>query len=141
MAATKKTGTCRPVIVKFSRFKLRQQVLFKRATFKGINVSVTEDFSIATRVARKKLFEFANSLPQSPAFSVRHDKLYVGNTCYIYDRATDSILKKATSKITTPVPNDSVTQDKPSGSRNGPAFSTRNRKMNANSTHFSRPHK
>ncbi|KAH8027570.1 hypothetical protein HPB51_007120 [Rhipicephalus microplus] len=25
---------CRPVIVKFSRFKLRQQVLFKRATFK-----------------------------------------------------------------------------------------------------------
>ncbi|KAH8025770.1 hypothetical protein HPB51_011448 [Rhipicephalus microplus] len=26
---------CRPVIVKFSRFKLRQQVLFKRATFKG----------------------------------------------------------------------------------------------------------
>lgn len=132
---------CRPVIVKFSRFKLRQQVLFKRAKFKGINVSVTEDLSIATRVARKKLFEFANSLPQSPAFSVRHDKLYVGNTCYIYDRATDGILEKETRKTTTPVPNDSVTQDKPSGSRNGPAFSTRNRKINANSTHSSRSHK
>ncbi|XP_077485356.1 uncharacterized protein LOC144095528 [Amblyomma americanum] len=82
---------CRPVVIRFGSFKDRGRILACRAKLKTDNISVSEDFSPATRNARQQLTNFAKSLPQSPKFQLRYNKLYVNNKCYMYDSVTNNI--------------------------------------------------
>lgn len=53
------SNKCRPVIVKFSSYKIKQQILFSSAKLKTCDIS--EDFFLASRQARKKLVEFGRA--------------------------------------------------------------------------------
>ncbi|XP_037509563.1 uncharacterized protein LOC119386310 [Rhipicephalus sanguineus] len=88
---------CRPVIIKFSCYKTRGIVLAARSNFKEKKMSVVEDFSVATRLARRKLAEFAKSLPGSPNFQLRYNKLIVNNMRYKYDGNSVIELNSSTS--------------------------------------------
>lgn len=59
------------------------------------NVSVTEDFSPATRLVRKKLVQFAKSQPNSPSFKLKYNRLLLNDTYYSYDPVTDTVLEAA----------------------------------------------
>lgn len=83
---------CRPIIVKFSGYK---KILSARVKLREINVTVSEDFSPATRNARRKLIEFAKNQPESPTFQLRHNKLVINKKQYVYDLATESVVELA----------------------------------------------
>ncbi|CAN7977834.1 unnamed protein product, partial [Ixodes persulcatus] len=74
---------CRPVIVKFLSFKMKQQILFSSAKLKSSGITVSEDYSISTRQARRKLVEFAKT--QNSVFKLRYNKLYINSKCYGYN--------------------------------------------------------
>ncbi|XP_077558172.1 uncharacterized protein LOC144173781 [Haemaphysalis longicornis] len=84
-------GKCRPIIAKFSNYKVKEKTLSFRTELKTNNITVSEDFSLATRNARKKLLNFGKSWPGSPKFQLRHNKLFVNKKCFIYDATTDSV--------------------------------------------------
>lgn len=85
---------CRPVIVKFLSFKMKQQILFSSAKLKSSGITVSEDYSISTRQARRKLVEFAKT--QNSVFKLRYNKLYINSKCYGYNYADDSVFELAT---------------------------------------------
>lgn len=88
---------CRPIVAKFSHSKTREKVFALRDQFKQNNLTISEDFSVPTRAARKKLIEFGTSQPGSPNFKLRYNKLFLNNKCYIYDASTDSVRERAQS--------------------------------------------
>lgn len=80
---------CRPIIVQFSSFKTRDLILSCKVQLKTVDVTVSEDFSFATRLARRKLIEFGKS--QGSTFKLRFNKLYQNNNCYTYNPQEDRI--------------------------------------------------
>ncbi|KAK8768826.1 hypothetical protein V5799_014709 [Amblyomma americanum] len=80
---------CRPVMVKFTLFKDKQQIIGNGIKLKGTNYAVREDFSFQTRLARKKLIEFAK--PQKVPYKLNVDKLRINDSVYVYDAATDTV--------------------------------------------------
>lgn len=80
---------CRPVMVKFASYNLKDKVLSTRSALKNAGTVVNEDFCLATRLARKKLLQFGTS--QTATFKLRYNKLFIGQTCYFYDPLTDSV--------------------------------------------------
>lgn len=82
---------CRPVIVKFSSFKTKDQVMQLRARLKLNRISVSEDFCRATRLARKNLIEFGKT--QNSTFKLSYNKLFVNDKCYIYDQELNRVLE------------------------------------------------
>ncbi|CAN7946659.1 unnamed protein product, partial [Ixodes hexagonus] len=73
----------RPIIVKFSRFKDKDRILFSGPKLKGTHFSVGEDFSITVRNARRKLIEFAKN--KNVPFKLTFDKLKIDTTTYMYN--------------------------------------------------------
>lgn len=86
---------CRPVIIRFLSFKVKNQMLALRSKLKESNISISEDYSPATREVRRKLLDFAKNLPNSPEFHLRHNKLFVGKKCYVYDLQNEAITESA----------------------------------------------
>uniref|UniRef100_A0A6M2D8T2 Putative tick transposon ovary overexpressed n=1 Tax=Rhipicephalus microplus TaxID=6941 RepID=A0A6M2D8T2_RHIMP len=82
---------CRPVITKFVNFKVKEQKLLARKLFKQKNNALSEDFCPATRIAQKKLTEFAKNQPGFPPFFLSHNKLIINEKCYMYNANTDRI--------------------------------------------------
>lgn len=82
---------CRPVIAKFASFKTKELILSKRKHFKESDISISEDYSSGTRIARKKLIEFGKNYSGSPDFQLRYTKLHLNRKIYIYNAASDSI--------------------------------------------------
>ncbi|XP_077516720.1 uncharacterized protein LOC144127627 [Amblyomma americanum] len=80
---------CRPIIAKFSSFKVKQRILLNCSKLKDEKITLSEDFSFATRHARKKLVEFGKSQPLT--FKLRFNKLYIKNKCYSYNHSDDSV--------------------------------------------------
>lgn len=70
---------------------MKNNVLHAQSKLKTTNLSITEDFSAATRHARKKLVEYGKTL--NTTFRLRYNKLYVDNKCFMYDSATDSVFE------------------------------------------------
>lgn len=87
----------RPIIVKFTNFKTKDSILLCGPKLKNTTYAIREDFASATRLARSKLLKFIK--PQKCAFKLRLDKLLVGNKCYFYNPATDSISECAKSSL------------------------------------------
>lgn len=81
----------RPIIVKFMRFKDKSQILSCGGKLKGTSFSIREDYSARVRLARKKLYLYAQErrLP----FKIRFDKLIIGNKRFVYDAQTDSVIE------------------------------------------------
>lgn len=80
----------RPVIVKFAFFKDKQRVIEKGYKFKNTNFAVREDFSLQTRIARRKLIEFARI--KNAQFKLTLDKLRIDNNVYTYDAASATVV-------------------------------------------------
>ncbi|XP_077553579.1 uncharacterized protein LOC144168480 [Haemaphysalis longicornis] len=97
---------CRPIIVKFSSYKLKDSVLAVRKKLKEKDITISEDFSPATRHARKRLLEFAKNQPNAPAYKLRYNKFTINKTQFVYDSATDSVKEHALHHATA---NDHVT--------------------------------
>lgn len=112
-------GRCRPVIVKFLSFKVKEKVSAARSCFKENNVTISDDFSVGTRVARSKLLEFAKSLPDSPSFKLRHNKLFINRACYVYDSINATIVKVHNQTHPT-VPSNPSNPVRPSTSNESP---------------------
>lgn len=81
----------RPVIAMFTNFKQKQKVLSLRSQLKLKDVAVNEDFSVTTRIARRKLIEFAKSQPGSPSFQLSYKRLFIDKKCYIYNASIDTV--------------------------------------------------
>lgn len=79
----------RPVVVKFSSFKLKQMVLLSSAKLKNESVSISEDYSFATRQARKKLVEFGKM--SKCAFKLRYKTLHMNDKCYGYSHTDKKV--------------------------------------------------
>nr|XP_037273562.1 uncharacterized protein LOC119165496 [Rhipicephalus microplus] len=85
---------CRPIIVKFQSSKIKDNVFYQRKKFQPSKVSVSEDFSRATRQCRKKLHEFGKNSGQP--YSLRVNKLYINKTVYVYCHVTDRVCELET---------------------------------------------
>lgn len=110
---------CCPVIVKFSSYKIKDQILQQRLTLKADHISVSEDYSIETRQARKKLIEFAKE--KGDTFKLRHNKMPINNIYYAYDTVNDNVYEVGPS--VSPIP--STTQNlAPSGESPRPSISS-----------------
>lgn len=79
----------RPIIAKFCSFKLKESVISSGHQLKGSGLSVANDFSSATRLARRRLIEFAKG--QNANFKLRHDKLFIGPKSYHFDASADCV--------------------------------------------------
>ena len=90
----------RPVIVKFSSWKTKEEICFKaRKAFKDkvyrdAGYGVSEDFSVQVREARAKLVPFLlekrRELPDKPVY-LKYDKLVVDKKHYRYLSETETI--------------------------------------------------
>ncbi|KAH9371731.1 hypothetical protein HPB48_014047 [Haemaphysalis longicornis] len=74
---------CQPIIAKFVLFKDKQVVQASTKKLKDTDYSISQDFSVATREAWKKLIEFAK--PSKQAFKLRVDRLEMNGKTYVYD--------------------------------------------------------
>lgn len=59
---------CRPIIIKFSSFKIREKVLLLRSSLRASRVSDCGDYCPETRLAKRKLIEFGKT--PSSVFSI-----------------------------------------------------------------------
>lgn len=85
-------GKNRPIIVKFSHFKVKDAILSSAKFLKGTDFSISEDYSPNTRSARKSLLQFAKS--QKKSFKLRYDKLVIGDTTYVFDHSSNSVIPR-----------------------------------------------
>lgn len=76
------TAKKQPIIIKFTKYKLKECILSQSNGFKDSSFSVNQDSSGPVRFAFKKLVEHDCSL--NTTFKLRFDKLLVGNKCFIY---------------------------------------------------------
>lgn len=74
---------------KIFNFKTKELVLSKRALLKDSEVSMNEDFCLATRNARKKLTEYGKE--QNVSFKLRHNKLVMNGKRYGSSPDNDSV--------------------------------------------------
>lgn len=80
----------RPIIAKLTFFKDKQQILASAPKLKGSKYSIGEDFSLATRQARKSLIEFAKT--QRKPFKLSVDRLRMDGKTYILDHASKTVI-------------------------------------------------
>ncbi|XP_077532470.1 uncharacterized protein LOC144144846 [Haemaphysalis longicornis] len=93
---------CRPIIVKFASFKTKDKILGARKKLKEKDVSVSEDFCLATRQIRKKLAKYAKNQPGEPAFQLRYKTLVINKEQFTYSPATDNVtVTQPTARLTT----------------------------------------
>lgn len=57
----------------------------------SLGVSISSDYSLATRQDRKKLIEYGKS--RGTVFKLWHNKLYLDGKCYMYDPVRDLVLE------------------------------------------------
>ena len=81
---------CRPVLVSFSNFKDREEVLANSKFLKvATNIHVTEDMSKKTREARQELRKFMvkvrKSNPEKRCF-IQYDKLFINSRVFIFSQ-------------------------------------------------------
>lgn len=80
----------RPIIAKYTFFKDKQSIIENGYKFKGTDFAVREDFSLQTRIARRKLIAFAKT--RGVPLKLTLDTLRVDNTTYRYDSPSDSVV-------------------------------------------------
>lgn len=114
----------RPMIVKFCSYKTKSDILAKRANLKNSNISLSEDFCPATRIARKSLLEFAKT--QGGSSQLKYNKLFLNGKCYMYDQTTKTVVE-TTFRSFTPTNAASTNQALPGVSTASPNFTNTSR--------------
>lgn len=89
----------RPIMVKFSNDKIKEAVLFRRSRLKEKGITVSEDFSPATRIIRSKLIAFAKKQPGAPLFQLRYKKLLINKKEYVYNATDDTVAEHAQNAV------------------------------------------
>ncbi|KAH9360489.1 hypothetical protein HPB48_009648 [Haemaphysalis longicornis] len=84
-----------PIIVNFSSFKTKDDILSKAFKLKGTTVSISEDFCVATRSIHRELVRFARE--QRAPFKLRYKKLIIDRKTYYYD-AADKVVKERAAR-------------------------------------------
>jgi hypothetical protein len=73
----------RPIIVKFSNFKVKSEILFRRTTLKGTKIRLDEDFTERVRSIRNKLTDFMfRARKDGRRAYIRFDRLVVDGQQY-----------------------------------------------------------
>lgn len=85
----------RPIIVKFARFKTKSLILSATSQLKNSGYTVREDYSARVRLARKKLFAYAQQ--NNAAFKMRFNKLVIGSKQYVYNDTADTVTELLSS--------------------------------------------
>ncbi|XP_077492267.1 uncharacterized protein LOC144103419 [Amblyomma americanum] len=80
---------CRPIVVKFASFKVKDSIWAQRTKLKNSGVSMQEDFCRATRLSRKKLMDYGKA--SGHKYNLRYNRLYVNKKCYVYSADTDAV--------------------------------------------------
>uniref|UniRef100_L7LWR8 Putative tick transposon n=1 Tax=Rhipicephalus pulchellus TaxID=72859 RepID=L7LWR8_RHIPC len=80
----------RPIIVRLNNFKDKEQILSCAKKLKDSGISISEDYSHSTRIARKSLVAFAKD--KSTPYKLRHNKLIIDNCVYVFDHATQKVI-------------------------------------------------
>lgn len=101
----------RPIVVKFSSFKTKELIHAKRSLLTNTDFNIREDFSLSTRIARKKLLDFGKGLKTS--YKLRHNKLIADGKHYRYCADADSVLEVSAVVSSLPAV---ASPDVPSGS-------------------------
>lgn len=70
---------------------MKQKVLLSAWRLADSGISISEDYSLPTRQARKKLIEFGKA--QNSPYKLRYKKLYVNKKCYSYNHADDTVFE------------------------------------------------
>ncbi|XP_049268671.1 uncharacterized protein LOC119383916 [Rhipicephalus sanguineus] len=83
----------RPIIVRLSNFKDKEEILSCARKLKDSGISISEDYSPNTRIARKNLAAFAKD--KSTPYKLRHNKLIIDNCVYVFDRATQKVIPQS----------------------------------------------
>lgn len=73
-------GKNRPIIVKFLRYKDKENIHGSGRKLKGTSFAVQEDFSASLWLARRKLFEYAST--KNAPFKIRFDKLHINSNIF-----------------------------------------------------------
>lgn len=94
-------GKLRPSIFRFAQFKDKQRVLSAASKLKGIDFSLSEDFSKPIRTSRRKLIAFARE--RNAEFILRYDKLTMDGKAYIWDATSSTVRECDLSSRTTVV--------------------------------------
>lgn len=103
------TDKCRPVVVRFASFKVKDTIFSQKSKLRGTNININEDFCKATRTARKKLTDFGKASGQK--YSVKYNKVVINKKSYVYCPVTDRVLS------VDPVDNNETeTNQRPAGS-------------------------
>ncbi|XP_077536069.1 uncharacterized protein LOC144148407 [Haemaphysalis longicornis] len=84
----KRPDKARPVIVKLFDYREKMDVFSKCSKLKGTEVSISEDYSVATRQKRKKLWDSTTELRSTGNKpKLIYDKLKIGNQLYLWDES------------------------------------------------------
>ncbi|XP_077551219.1 uncharacterized protein LOC144164831 [Haemaphysalis longicornis] len=84
---------CRPIIVRFTFYKTKENTLSNAKKLKGTDFSIGEDYSLSVRTARRHLVAFAKQ--KSEKFQIRFKTLHMGSKRYIFDHASQSVIEVA----------------------------------------------
>lgn len=88
---TARRDKIRPITVKFTSHKTKEKVLNAKTKLKGSDIAISEDFSPATRHARKMLVDFAKRTAPDEKFKLRYKKLTLDDKCYEYCAETGMV--------------------------------------------------
>lgn len=93
----KRDGFHRPIIVKLLNFKSKEEILRNASKLKNVTspkVSISEDYSAKTRLARQKLWEYASVYrDEGTSYKIKFDKLYVNNQIYVYSHSSQTVFQ------------------------------------------------
>lgn len=82
----------RPIVVRFAHYKDKENVLSNAKKLKNSDYSIGQDCSPNTRFAQKRLIEFGKSQPKP--YKLRHDKLLIDKTTYVFDRRAQKVVPR-----------------------------------------------
>ena len=85
---------CRPTLVTFEEFRDREEVLKNSKLLKKPTISVTEDLSKRTRVARQELRKFMRHVKKvnpEKRVCLQYDKLYIDGKLYAYSESSGKV--------------------------------------------------
>ncbi|KAH9379177.1 hypothetical protein HPB48_011826 [Haemaphysalis longicornis] len=86
--------TKRPIVVNFSSYKEKQDVLVNAKKFKGTNYSVSQDYSPETRSVRKHLWEYGKAKKEDKSNNVKlnFDKLIINDKAFRWDKEKEEVV-------------------------------------------------
>lgn len=84
----------KPIVVKFTFFKKKEEILKNANKLKGTNILIMEDFSDRVIQERRKLLPLLKEARNKDERAVlTYNKLRIGNQVFVYDRVLEKVVK------------------------------------------------